>query len=164
MTHLRCPLCNLLRHIESFNPEDYVNDIILVEMKSLGWRKGFKVVDEYSALGDETITGRIADRLHLLLQLIEGDKKRPLEVENTKLEDQVEELEDDIKVLLPEMEAAKERIRELEKESEGYGELLSMVNEALEHAYDEPFYDLCSAVEALIGEFDDLLEEAEDES
>ena len=133
-------------------------------MKSLGWRKGFKVVDEYSALGDETITGRIADRLHLLLQLIEGDEKRPLEVENTKLEDQVEELDDEVKALASELEASKERIRELEEESEGYGELLSMVNEALEYAYDESFYDLGSAVEALIGEYDDLLEEAEDES
>ena len=164
MSHLRCALCGRLVALSSFDPSDYEQDIVVVKMASLGRGRGFKVVSQFSALGDQELMEVIAKRLRVLLRLIEGYSPKDHKAENASLDDQVEELEDDIKVLLPEMEAAKERIRELEKESEGYGELLSMVNEALKHAYDESFHDLCSAVEALIGEYDDLLEEAEDES
>ena len=147
-----------------FNPEEYDNDIIVVEMQSLGRGRGFEKIDEYSALGDEVITGRIAGRLHRLLRLIEGDSPNPLQVENVRLEDQVEELVDDVKALLSELKVAKKRIRELEEgDTERYDELLYMVNEVLGEVYAVGFSDLDSAVRALIEEYDDLVEESEDE-
>ena len=147
-----------------FNPEEYDDDIIVVEMQSLGRGRGFKVVGEYSALGDEAITSRIASRLHRLLRLIEGDSPNPLQVENVRLEDQVEELEDDVKAFRSELKVAKKRIRELEEgDTERYDELLYMVNEVLGEVYAVGFSDLDSAVRALIEEYDDLVEESEDE-
>ena len=150
--------------MNSFNPESYDDDIIVVEMQSLGRGRGFKVVGEYSALGDEVLTRRIADRMRLILKLIEGDTQSPLMIRNTRLEDQVEELEDDVKAFLSELKVAKRRIRELEEgDTERYDELLYMVNEVLGEIYAVGFSDLDSAVRALIEEYDDLVEESEDE-
>ncbi len=149
--------------MKSFNPEAYDEDITLVEMQSMGRGRGFKVVGEYSALGDEAITSRIASRLHQLLHLIEGDSPIPLQVKNVQLEDQVEELEDDVKALQSELEAARVRISAFEEEAETHDALLTMVNEALGDAYDEEFTDLGSAVGVMIKGYDDLREEVEDE-
>ncbi len=150
--------------MNSFNPESYDDDIIVVEMQSLGRGRGFKVVGEYSALGDEVLTRRIADRMRLILKLIEGDTQSPLMIRNTRLEDQVEELEDDVKAFRSELKVAKRRIRELEEgDTERYDELLYMVNEVLGEVYAVGFSDLDSAVRALIEEYDDLVEESEDE-
>ena len=150
--------------MNSFNPEKYNDDIIVVDMQSQGRARGFKVVNEYSALGDEVLTRRIADRMRLILKLIEGDTQSPLMIRNTRLEDQVEELEDDVKAFLSELKVAKKRIRELEEgDTERYDELLYMVNEVLGEVYAVGFSDLDSAVRALIEEYDDLVEESEDE-
>ena len=150
--------------MNSFNPEKYNDDIIVVDMQSQGRARGFKVVNEYSALGDEVLTRRIADRMRLILKLIEGDTQSPLMIRNTRLEDQVEELEDDVKAFLSELNVANKRIRELEEgDIERYDELLYMVNEVLGEVYAVGFSDLDSAVRALIEEYDDLAEESEDE-
>ena len=150
--------------MNSFNPEKYNDDIIVVDMQSQGRARGFKVVNEYSALGDEVLTRRIADRMRLILKLIEGDTQSPLMIRNTRLEDQVEELEDDVKAFLSELKVAKKRIRELEEgDTERYDELLYMVNEVLGEVYAVGFSDLDSAVRALIEEYDHLVEESEDE-
>jgi len=150
--------------MNSFNPEKYNDDIIVVDMQSQGRARGFKVVNEYSALGDEVLTRRIADRMRLILKLIEGDTQSPLMIRNTRLEDQVEELEDDVKAFRSELKVAKRRIRELEEgDTERYGELLYLVNEVLGEVYAVGFSDLDSAVRALIEEYDDLVEESEDE-
>ena len=164
MSHLRCALCGRLVALSSFDPSDYEQDIVVVKMASLGRGRGFKVVSQFSALGDQELMEVIAKRLRVLLRLIEGYSPKDHKAENASLDDQVEELDDEVKALASELEAAKGRARELEKESERHGELLSMVNEALELEYDEPFYELCSAVEALIEEYDDLLEEVEDDA
>lgn len=149
--------------MNSFNPEDYDSDIVLVEMVSQGRAKGFKVVDEYSALGDEVITGRIAKRMRGLLNLIEGKNDNILIEANTRLEDEIEEMRDDNRVISSELSEANVRIREHEKTSASYDELLSMVNEVLSDVYADSFDDLDSAVRALVDEYDDLLEETEDE-
>ena len=81
--------------MNSFNPEVYDDDITLVEMTSLGRGRGFAKTGEYSALDDAALMGRIADRLHALLKLIEGDKVDTIERENQRLLDSMEELEDE---------------------------------------------------------------------
>ena len=85
-------------------------------------------------------------------------------MKNVQLDDQVEELEDDVKAFRSELKVAKKRIRELEEgDTERYDELLYMVNEVLGEVYAVGFNDLDSAVRALIEEYDDLVEESEDE-
>jgi hypothetical protein len=139
----------------------------MVEMESLGWRKGFKVTDEYSALGDDAITSRIAIRMHTLLRLIEGESPKPLVVKNTHLEDQVEELEDEVHSLTEKLKKANITIGKYEdskeEEDDDIEELLILVNEALSEVYDEEFVDLAPAVEALVEEYNEAVEEAEDE-
>ena len=132
-------------------------------MQSLGRGRGFEKTAEYSALGNEELTGRISKRLKRLLQVIDGDSLD--DADRGFLEDQVEELEDETQALKAELGRAKGRIMELEAkngESESLGELLSRINGALSDTYDEDFEDLESAVGALIDEYHDAVEEAED--
>ena len=158
--------------MNSFNPEEFEDDITIVEMQSLGRGKGFTVTGEFSALSDEVLMGRIAKRLHALLGLIEGDDKKivkpeemrlsELERENWRLEDTVEELEDDLRSLSEELKSTRTIISEQAAEKAEYDELLELVSEALSDVYEEEFEDLDSAVRSLVDEYSDTVEEAED--
>ena len=164
MTHVRCPLCGRLAALSSFDPSEYEQDIVVVEMASLGRGRGFKVVGESSALGDQRLMEMIVKRLRVLLNLIEGDSPNPLGEENMRLEDQVEELEDDNRTLRLELRNARDDVVDLEEERlspEDYERILYTINETLLHFED--IEDLESAVETLIGEYLDAQEELGDE-
>ena len=164
MTHLRCPLCGRMAALSSFDPSEYEQDIVMVEMASLGRGRGFKVVEESSALCDQELMEMIAKRLRELLFLIEGDSPNPLGTEKMHLEDQVEELEDDNRTLQLELRKAKEKMAGLEEERlspEDYERILNTINETLFHFED--IEDLASAVETLIDEYIDAQEELGDE-
>ena len=112
---------------------------MLVEMQSLGWRKGFEVTGEYSALGDEDLMGRVSERLKQLLQVVDGDYGSLDAADRNVLEDQVEELEDENQALKTELNQARRRIEELEKvneESASLDELLTQINAVLGDTYD----------------------------
>ena len=163
MSYLNCPLCGKLCHMNSFSPERYDDDIIVVEMQSLGRGRGFEKTAEYSGLGDEVLMGRISKRLKRLLQVIDGDSLDS--PERGLLEDQLEEFEDETQAIKTELDMARIRIRELEalnEESESLDELLSRINDALSITIDEDFGDIESAVGALIDGYHDAVEEAED--
>ncbi len=73
---------------------------------------------------------------------------------NFRLEDQVEELEDDNSTLRLELRKAKEKMADLEEERlspEDYERILNTINETLLHFED--IEDLESAVETLIEEY-----------
>ena len=164
MSHLRCALCGRLVALSSFDPSDYEQDIVIVEMASLGRGRGFKVVGESSALGDQELMEVIAKRLRVLLNLIEGDESRSSEAETQRLLDEVEELQDDNSNLRLEFRKAKDEMADLEEERlspEDYERILHTINETLLHFED--IEDLESAVETLIGEYLDAQEELGDE-
>lgn len=163
MSHLRCPLCGRLVALSSFNPSTYEQDIVVVKMVSLGRGRGFKVVDESSALCDRELTEIIAKHIRELLDLIDGGELRSGEVENQHLLDEVEELQDDIRTLRVMLRKAKDEGVELEEERfplEDYKRILDMINETL--CDFEDIGDLGSAVETLIDEYLDALEELGD--
>ena len=166
MTHISCPLCGKLSHVSSFHPENLGNDIEYVEMRSLGGRRGFQVTGRYSALGDTELMGRISTRLHELQRLIQG-KEVPLDEENQRLLDAAEELEDEVRSLSEKLEKAHQMIAKYEdaaeEEDDENEELLSLINEALSTVYHEAFDDLDSAVRALVDDYYDAMEEAEDQ-
>ncbi len=166
MTHISCPLCAKLSHVNSFHPENLGNDIEYVEMSSLGGRRGFQVTGRYSALGDTELMGRISTRLHELQRLIDG-KEGSLAEENQRLLDNVEELEDELRSLSKKLSKAHQlnaKNQEAgEEENDEKEELLSLINEALSTVYHEAFDDLDSAVRALVDEYHDAVEEAEDQ-
>jgi regulator of replication initiation timing len=159
-------LCGRLVPLSHFDPQQYQDDIQVVDMQSLGRARGFAVTAEYSALDDRDLMDAISRRLRALLRVIEGGEEHPLEREDGGLEETVEELEDEVADLRSELEEAKKRIREYESddESQDHDALLEKVNEALGEVYEEGFDDLGSAVEALIEEYYEALEEAEDEA
>ena len=109
--------------------------------------------------------GRVSERLKQLLQVVDGDYGSLDAADRNVLEDQVEELEDENQALKTELNQARRRIEELEKvneESASLDELLTQINAVLGDTYDEGFEDIESAVEALIDEYHDAVEEVED--
>lgn len=146
--YIVCPLCRLRSHLNRFKPEDFEEVIELIEMQSQGRARGWKEIARYSALEDEELMGRIADRCRVILKMI-GDEVTP--PEDAELE---EELRD--------------RIEEIQETADGYEEemdgLLVQVNEALSEVYEEEFDTLEAALKALITEYLEALEEAEDDN
>ena len=72
MTNLICPLCGRRVNLSSFDPTGYDLDITAVEVKGLGYGRGFKEVSNSSILspGDPTvelIKNRILDLSKMLL-------------------------------------------------------------------------------------------------
>ena len=110
-----CPLCG--RHVPEavFDPSNFEDDVIAVEVSGLGRGRGFQVTDRYSILDEPTIIGLISDRCHRILHLVDEvgylppdeyralratldswvKYARGLEVENQRLRDELEEEEDD---------------------------------------------------------------------
>jgi cell shape-determining protein MreC len=119
----------------------------------------------YSALDDVELMGRISRRLKELLALIEGEADDP-EEEKQKLLDTIEELNDDVRALKLQLRQEREKLRQCEEimaeEKDTSEELLDLVNDALGDVYETEFDDLDSAVRALVDEYLDTLEEAED--
>ncbi len=110
--------------------------------------------------------GRISTRLHELQRQIQG-KEVPLDEENQRLLDAAEELEDEVQSLTEKLEKAYQMIAKYEdaaeEEDDEKGELLSLINEALSTVHHEAFDDLDSAVRALVDDYYDAMEEAEDQ-
>ncbi len=135
-------------------------------MSSLGGRRGFQVTGRYSALGDTELMGRISTRLHELQRLIDG-KEGSLAEENQRLLDNVEELEDELRSLSKKLSKAHQlnaKNQEAgEEENDEKEELLSLINEALSAVYHGAFEDLGPAVRALVDDYNDAVEEAEDQ-
>jgi septal ring factor EnvC (AmiA/AmiB activator) len=164
MTHARCPLCGRLVALSSFDPSEYEKDIVVVEMTSLGRGRGFKVVREFSALGDQALMEVIAKRLRVLLNLIEGYKVSSSEAETQRLLDEIEELQDDNSTLRLELRKTRDVIEDLDEErlsTEDYERILQQINESL--CNFEDIEDLDTAVETLVNEYLDILEELGDE-
>ena len=161
--YLVCPLCGKLAHLNSFTPDEYSDDIECVEMRGLGRGKGFEVTSRFSALGDEELMGLISSRCRIILRIVgeevvaataAADTERMLgewKKEALWRREVEEELKDEIDGL---QNAADEH----EETIDG---LLAQVNNALSEVY-ETFSDVGEAVAALIVEYNEALEEAED--
>ena len=78
----------------------------------------------------------------------------------------IEELKDDVRALKGDLHERRKKLKQCEekiaKEKDDDEELLDLVNEAVGDVYESGFDDLDSAVRALIDEYLDTLEEAED--
>lgn len=144
--YIVCPLCGLHSHLNRFKPEELVELIECIEMRSLGRARGWKVSNRFSALEDEELMDRIADRCRIILKIMGEDV---MQSEDTDLE---EELRDRIEELTG-------FVDEYEEEMDG---LLADVNRALPDDY-EAFDTLEAALKALIVEYREAMEESEDE-
>ena len=72
-----CPLCS--RHIPEnvFDPSEFEDDIVAVEVSGLGRGRVFQITDRYSILGNPSITGLITDRCHRILHMIHDSRYVP---------------------------------------------------------------------------------------
>ena len=153
MSMLSCPLCGRLVSLRIFAPEELVEDVQVVYRKSLGRGKGFAVVGRESALDDTELMKRIANRLHLLMGLIEGeDDIRDVRIES--LEQEVEGLKDYNKELQGELNEYEALLATSEETNEELEALEAAVENALRLLNDHlggSFTDLEAAIEAIIG-------------
>ena len=162
MSHISCPLCGKLSHVNSFHPENLPHDIEKVDMASLGRGKGFQVTGRYSALEDRELMSRIRTRLIELLEIIDGTDDG-LEEEKDRVLDAVEELEDENEHLREMLAAARREHDAVNVNLQrNHDMLLGKVNDALFDVRPEGFDELEEAVENLIEEYLDTVEEAED--
>jgi len=163
--YLVCPLCGKLAHLNSFTPDEYSDDIKCVEMRGLGRGKGFEVTRRFSALGDEELMDLISSRCHAILRMVgeevtEKSAATALEEELGKWRKEVLGLREVENQLRDENVELQEAVDEYEEEADG---LLAQVNGVLRDVYEEEFSDLGEAVGALIVEYHEAVEEAEDE-
>ncbi len=68
-THVACPICAKSSTVRSF-PSGPGNEIVLQTFRSLGWRRGFKVVGRSSGLGDAALCGRLAPKALALVAVL----------------------------------------------------------------------------------------------
>jgi hypothetical protein len=134
----------LLRSPRTYDPSDYEDEIKLVFMTSLGRGRGFKTIGEETLAEDTELYSTITDRLDLLHQA-HCSKKSP-----NKLLDTKEELTDELDQI------------QVEVDKRDKAMLQKVNNVLIELGYDE-HTSLDEAVDLLIGEYLDLLEEGEDE-
>lgn len=72
MTQFSCPICGKNSSYSKYDPTNFDDDIIGIEVRGLGRGRGFEVTERYSLLGDTWLTGLISRRCHKTLRMIEG--------------------------------------------------------------------------------------------
>ncbi len=127
MSQFICPLCGKFVSVRYYDPSDFENDILLVQVRGLGRGKGVEIEETYSLLdgGETYLLDLIRDRVAILYNLL---------YENKGDDEDEDEAED-------------------EGEEEQNGEILELVNDAHADIYEKRFSDLGEAVEALVDAF-----------
>jgi len=92
LTSLVCPLCGRHVALSIFDPSRFEPDIFAVNVKGLGYGRGFAISETFSVLGDQEITDLIAERCRKILGLIEG-KVVPTSKEVSALKKEVVSIE-----------------------------------------------------------------------
>ena len=105
MSQFICPLCGKFVSVRHYDPSDFEDDILLVQVRGLGHRKGVEIVEKYSLLdGDDQelldlISDRVAIIYDLLFEDVEDDEAE--EEHSADLEDDDEE--EEYKILMTSM-------------------------------------------------------------
>lgn len=140
MSQFQCPLCGKYVSVRHYDPSEFEDDIILVQVRGLGRGKGVEVVETFSLLeGDDPyLLDLLSDRIAILYDLLFEDNGDDDDSEK----DEVVDDDGDIDGTAAEGEAGEKNC-----------ELLELVNDVLANIYEEPFSDLGEAVEALVEEY-----------
>ena len=81
MSQVICPLCGKFVSVRYYDPSDFEDDILLVQVRGLGHGKGVEIVEKYSLLnGDnpellELISDRVAIIYDLLYEEVEEEEE-----------------------------------------------------------------------------------------
>ena len=106
MSQVICPICGKFFSVRYYDPSDFENDILLVQVRGLGRGKGVEIVEKYSLLdgSNPELLDIISDRVVVIYDLLYEDVE-----EDEAEEDYSVDLEDDDDESLSELERARAR-------------------------------------------------------
>ena len=90
MSQVICPLCGKFVSVKHYDPSDFEDDILLVQVRGLGHGKGVEIVEKYSLLNGDNpeLLELISDRVAVIYDLL---------YEKTEDEDEdINDLDEDI--------------------------------------------------------------------
>jgi len=75
MSQFICPLCGKFVSVRYYDPSNFEDDILLVQVRGLGHGKGVEVVEKYSLLdgSDPELLELISDRVAVIYDLLYDD-------------------------------------------------------------------------------------------
>ena len=75
MSQFICPLCRKFVSVGHYDPSDFDEDILLVQVRGLGRGKGVEVVDKYSLFegSNPELLDLISDRVAILYDMLYED-------------------------------------------------------------------------------------------
>ena len=81
MSQFICPLCGKFASIRYFDPSDFEDDILIIQVRGLGRGKGVEIVEKYSLLdGDNPeLLDLISDRVAIIYDLLYEDVEEDIE-------------------------------------------------------------------------------------
>ena len=76
MSQFTCPLCGKFSSVRHYDPSNFEDDIMLVQVRGLGKGKGVEIVERYSLLqGDNPeLLDLISERIAILYDLLYEDE------------------------------------------------------------------------------------------
>jgi len=99
----QCPLCGKIVSVSRYDPSNFEDDILLVQVRGLGRGKGFELAEKYSLLdGDnpellDLISNRVAVIYDMLYEDVEDDEAEeeyPVDLEDDDEEEEDEDIND----------------------------------------------------------------------
>ena len=75
MSQIICPLCGKFVSVKYYDPSDFDDDILLVQVRGLGHGKGVEITEKYSLLNGDNpeLLDLISDRVAVLYDLLYED-------------------------------------------------------------------------------------------
>ncbi len=75
MSQFICPTCGKFVSVRYYDPSDFEDDILLVQVRGLGHGKGVEIVEKYSLLdgSDPDLLELISDRIAIIYDLLYED-------------------------------------------------------------------------------------------
>ena len=72
MSQLICPLCGKFVSVRYYDPSNFEDDILLVQVRGLGHGKGVEIVEKYSLLNGDNpeLLELISDRVAIIYDLL----------------------------------------------------------------------------------------------
>jgi len=96
MSQFICPLCGKFVSVRYYDPSDFEDDILLVQVRGLGYGKGVEVVEKYSLLNGDNpeLLELISDRVAVIYDMLyeEAEEEAPVDLEDEDINDLDEDM------------------------------------------------------------------------
>lgn len=85
MSQFICPTCGKFVSVRYYDPSNFEDDILLVQVRGLGHGKGVEIVKKYSLLdgSDPELLDLISDRVAVIYDMLYDDEEEsPVDIED----------------------------------------------------------------------------------